>query len=384
MVGIYSKIALCVGSTSSKSGDAGHFYIKPNTNSYSSYTNCCNGGSIIDFVMEYYNLDLKDAINKCKDIAGIQRNGEYKQMNNNTRSQTNTKTKEQMQEEKKKQEEAERQRLDNLKQQKGQFINNALGIQTEENKQKVYEYLETRNISKEIADKYHLFISENVIEDHQHLERLVIPIYENGQPISYVARATSNDIQGQAKALNSAGEQKPLNIDYIKQKPTENTNTIYVCEGWADALSLEDTGEKAIALHSTQKANQFLELVNEYFKTASLYKYILCFDNDEAGQEATKKVSEKLTEWQVSHKKLNIPEEYKDVNEWYKQYATPEAFRNELNPQKDDNILRYIDNHFLNDIEKLQSYKSKSTGFKTLDEKINGIYPRTICTRCNK
>lgn len=106
MVGIYSKIALCVGSTSSKSGDAGHFYINPNTNSYSSYTNCCNGGSIIDFVMEYYNLDLKDAINKCKDIAGIQRNGEYKQMNNNTRSQTNIKTKEQMQEEKKKQEEA--------------------------------------------------------------------------------------------------------------------------------------------------------------------------------------------------------------------------------------------------------------------------------------
>ena len=149
-------------------------------------------------------------------------------------------------------------------------------------------------------------------------------------------------------------------------------------------MSLEDIGEKAIALHSTNKANQFLELIADNQKTANLYKYILCFDNDEAGQEANKKVSEKLTEWQISHSKLDIPKEYKDVNEWYKQYATQEAFRNELNPQKDDNILRYIDNHFLNDIEKLQAYKSKSTGFKTLDEKINGIYPRTICIRGNK
>ena len=332
--------------------------------------------------MEYDNLDLKEAINKCKGIAGITTNyGGSNKMNNNTRSQ---KTKEQIQEDKKKKEEAERQRIENLKQQKGQFINNALGIQTEENKRKVYEYLESRNISKSIADKYHLFISDNVYEDKEHLERLVIPIYENGQPISYVARATSNDIQGQAKALNSAGEQKPLNIDYIKEKPTENNNIIYVCEGWADALSLEDIGEKAIALHSTQKANQFLELIEQYSKTANLYKYILCFDNDQAGAEATKKVAEKLKEWQINYNKLDIPKEYKDVNEWYCNIGSQEAFRTELNPQKDDNILRYIDNHFLNDIEKLQAYTSKSTGFKTLDDKINGIYPRTICVRSNK
>ena len=61
---IYLRIALYVGSTSSKSGDAGHFFVNANTNSYSSFSGCCRGGSIIDFVMEYYNLDKKEAIAK--------------------------------------------------------------------------------------------------------------------------------------------------------------------------------------------------------------------------------------------------------------------------------------------------------------------------------
>ena len=82
---IYSKTALYVGSTSSKSGDAGHFFVNPNTNSYSSFSSCCKGGSIIDFLMEYNRLDKKEAIDRAKSIAGIQRSGGNNQMNNNTR-----------------------------------------------------------------------------------------------------------------------------------------------------------------------------------------------------------------------------------------------------------------------------------------------------------
>ncbi len=62
------------------------------------------------------------------------------------------------------------------------------------------------------------------------------------------------------KVLNSAGAQIPLNIEYIKKElqPGDNKN-IYVCEGWADALSFEDIGKKAIALHGIQKINKFKE-----------------------------------------------------------------------------------------------------------------------------
>ena len=371
---IYSKTALCVGSTSSKSGDAGHFFVNPNTNSYSSFSSCCNGGSIIDFLMEYNRLDKKEAIDRAKSIAGIQRSGGNNQMNNNTRSQNNNEIKQQREEEKKKQEEAEKQRIEYLKQQKGQFIKNALERQTEENKQKVYEYMESRNISKETANRYHLFISNNIYEDKDHLERVVIPIYENNEPISYVARATSKEIQGQAKALNSAGEQTPLNIDYIKQEPGEN-NLIYVCEAWADALSFEDIGEKAIALHSTQKVNQFLIKITDNIKTASKYHYVLCCDNDEAGIKANAKLAEEFNNLQIKYSRMYIPKEYNDINEWYCKVGSQEVFKAEINPLKDDNVLRYIDNSFLNDIERMKTYKSKSTGFKNLDKEINGVYP---------
>ena len=38
-------------------------------------------------------------------------------------------------------------------------------------------------------------------------------------------------------------------------------------------------------------------------------------------------------------------------------------------------ILNYINNSFLNDIRKKNNYKGRSTGFKELDKKINGVYP---------
>lgn len=369
---LFKNCPIC-NSTSSKSGDAGHFFINPNTNSYSSFSGCCRGGSIIDFLMEFYNLDKKEAIDKAKDIAGIRRSGGNNQMNNNTKPSTNSQSN--------KQEEArkEAEKKEFIKNQKRQFIVDNLAKQSPENKQKVYEYLASRGISKEIGDKYHLFISNEVYEDKnigtEGTSRIVIPIYYDNEPMSYVARALT-EVEGRAKALNSAGTQIPLNIEYIKKelKPG-NDKYIYICEGWADALSFEDVGKKAIALHSTQQINKLKERIESSIFTASKYVYMLCCDNDEAGHKANSELAEYLTEKNISYHIVDIPKEHKDINEWYIATGDKETFKKLLNPFTSQTVLNYIDNSFLNDVKRMKGYKGRSTGFHNLDYEINGVIP---------
>ena len=369
---LFKNCPMC-NSTSSKSGDAGHFYINPNTNSYSSFSGCCKGGSIIDFLMEFYNLDKKEAIDKAKDIAGIRRSGGNNQMNNNTKPNTNSQSN--------KQEEArkEAEKKEFIRNQKKQFIVDNLTKQSPENKQKVYEYLASRGISKEIGDKYHLFISNEVYEDKnigtEGTSRIVVPIYYDNEPISYVARALT-EVEGRAKALNSAGTQIPLNIEYItKELQPGDDKFIYICEGWADALSFEDVGKKAIALHSTQQINKLKEYIEKNTFTSSKYTYMLCCDNDEAGHKANSELAEYFTDKNINYHKVSIPKEYKDVNEWYISIGNKDIFKGLLNPFKNQTVLNYIDDSFLNDIERMKGFKGRSTGFKNLDKEINGVVP---------
>lgn len=325
--------------------------------------------------MEYYNLDKKEAIAKCKEIAGIQRSGGNNQMNNNTNNKNKLNNQSNKQEEARKK--AEKQEY--IRNQKRQFIIDNLAHQSPENKQKVYEYMQSRGISKEIADKYHLFISNAVYEDKstgtEGTSRIVIPIYYDNEPMSYVARALT-EVEGRAKALNSAGTQIPLNIDYIsKELKKDEDKCIYVCEGWADALSFEDIGKKAIALHSTQNINKLKDFINTNHFTASKYIYMLCCDNDEAGQKANSELAEYLQEKKISYHKVNIPKEHKDINEWYIATGDKDIFKKLLNPFTDKTVLDYIDSSFLNDIERMKSFKGRSTGFKSLDKEINGVIP---------
>lgn len=299
-------------------------------------------------------------------------------MNNMSANVSNNTNKNQHQN---KQEEArkEAEKQEYIRNQKRQFIIDNLAHQSPENKQKVYEYMQSRGISKEIADKYHLFISNAVYEDKstgtEGTSRIVIPIYYDNEPMSYVARALT-EVEGRAKALNSAGTQIPLNIDYIsKELKKDEDKCIYVCEGWADALSFEDIGKKAIALHSTQNINKLKDFINTNHFTASKYIYMLCCDNDEAGQKANSELAEYLQEKKISYHKVNIPKEYKDINEWYIATGDKDIFKKLLNPFTDKTVLDYIDSSFLNDIERMKSFKGRSTGFKSLDREINGVIP---------
>ena len=344
---LYKNCPICK-STSTKAGDNGHFFINPNTNSYSSFSSACSckGGSIIDFMIEAEHLTQQEAIQKLYKITGEEQQSNYStNQNRNIIQTTEIKT-------------------DNEETEKTKaFILQEI---QKKNIDSVVQELSKRGISKEIAEKYNIFISNQTGK-----QRLYIPIIENNTPIAYVSRAIEETDSQRYK--NSKGEIVPFNRIYITEKPKEK-EVIYLCEGIFDALSIEEMQKKAIALNSTSNTNKFIEYMKEHIQTASKYHYILCFDNDTAGEKATKEMKEALQELKINHQVLDIPKDYKDINEWYiavdKQY-----FKEQINTYNKQSIFEYINTSFLNDIEKLETYKGRTTGFKELDKAINGVIP---------
>ena len=75
----------------------------------------------------------------------------------------------------------------------------------------VMQIVSKRGISKEIADKYNMFVANLGKE-----ARLFIPIFENGKPKAYISRAI--DPTSQARYKNSRGEVIPFNREYITKK----------------------------------------------------------------------------------------------------------------------------------------------------------------------
>lgn len=339
-------------------GHNDHFTIYTDTNSYSSYSNCCKGGSVLKYMQEVEKLELNEAVKKLYEITGHTYDGR------NIYVKVKYQNKEEF-----------------LANQKKEFILNGINNQTPEQKEEVYRYMEGRGISKKTVDKYNLFLSCNVYEDKalgtEGTIRVVIPVIStNGQQYSYVARAISEDFNG-IKTLNNAGEQTALNIDYIKQ-PVQllGNKTIYICEGWADTLSIEDAGKKSIALHSSSNVKKFLDELKNNIDTARNYTYILCFDNDKPGIEATKTAIEGMDYLGIKHLEMNIPKEYNDMNEWYKK--EPDNFKIGLDPFAADNMENYMRNKFLEDIMYYSLMGSVKTGFKDLDEKLGGLSGVTV------
>lgn len=240
------------------------------------------------------------------------------------------------------------------------------------NTDELIKYLNNRNISKSAIDKYHLFISKEI--DKQ-CKRLYIPIIENGKAIAYIGRALEENAK--LRYRNSKGTIQPLNLDYLKHKlEAEQSNAIYICEGIFDAISIEEQGKKAISLNSTQNKTKLIEAITENIETAKDYLYIIATDNDEAGQKVKTELQNEFNKLNIRNTYLEIPKEYKDVNEWYCNVQR-ETFEEILeqsiyNKYNEKTIDYYIGTSYLEEIKKASRYPLKKTGFKQLDGELNG------------
>jgi len=112
------------------------------------------------------------------------------------------------------------------------------------------------------------------------------------------------------KYLHLKGVSVPLfHSDILKD--LKRGDSVYICEGVFDAMMLEQNGYNAVAILGV---NNFKPEMTHQFKGLDV---VLAFDNDEAGERATKEVAKifLLNGQEVKTKRL--PENVKDITDYF-------------------------------------------------------------------
>lgn len=136
--------------------------------------------------------------------------------------------------------------------------------------------------------------------------RLIIPTSKH----SYLARDTRAELTEKQKAYSKI---KVGSIHLFNAKALQTaTKPIFIVEGELDALSIIEVGGEAVALGTTTKVKSLLEVLKTKKPEQPL---IIALDNDEAGAEANKELTEGLRGLKIPFYRLNPAGEYKDANE---------------------------------------------------------------------
>lgn len=323
-------------------GKRDHFVVYKDTNSYCSFSNCCQGGGVYKYLQEVEGLSEEHAYERLNSLAGeaISKSDDnfipekyastsYSEIVK-VKSYTN-------------------------------WITDLFQKQTHDDK--LYFY--NRGIPIDLINKYKLCISHEIDG-----RRAVLPIWSENEVVYYTARA----LDGQKiKYKNAKGSVALFSVNYLKEK---QNSPIFITEGIFDALTLEYRGYKAIALGGVEHASKLSDAINKNREIDNIF--ITAFDNDKAGREAAAK---------LPYKRLEIPASYKDLNEWHladlkfinedsKVSSFDESVKKQLKTVKQpDSVYDYLDTVFDKDIEEFLTDIDKKTGFTNLDKEMQGLYP---------
>ena len=357
-----------------------HFNVNTHNNLWNTFGNC-GGGSIIDFYMAYFGADKQTAIKElCKDFNI---NFETKGAKNMNKENIKTEVKQVPEQSAKTTKEIDLTSIINdyytTKQNNYNYFIERLLKNFDYDEQLIlnnYDRLVSTNKflvgdPKEIfKDNLNLVPGLNNINSYEY----VIPIWENGKVVNCILRRNDKKSTENVKTLNLKGlEQKLFNSDYLKQ----SEKLIFVTEGVFDCLSIESIGYKSICLNSVNMAQKFINLVKENLKTCKDTKFIIALDNDTQGEKTTKKLSEGLTNLNINNFSLTVDSKYKDINDYY--LNDLDGLRDEINictkNINKNSALHFLDTGFYKTVDKYVNYQKKRTGFKLLDENLDGLMP---------
>ncbi len=310
---------------------------------------CGFHGDIFDVIgVEYGLTDDKEKFNKTYEVLGISLDSDYSNFTDDI--------------------------SDNLEYDRGGQKSPGLAEDTEEYKV-IAKYLNSRGISKKAIEKHNLSYAE-----YGNFKMLKIPvtkdnsIYRNIDPY-----ADSKDRYRKTKGQTSS----LYNTSTIKDK-----DVIIVVEGELDAISLldidiESRGATAIGLGSISNKDKLIKYLNINNINKDI---ILMLDNDIKGIETALYLEEKLKEMGllVLYDK-ELLGEYKDPNEALKnnreqlQKNVIDAIENrskyanakELKEHNENTAKAHIKD-FLNDIKNSVNTEYTSTGYKLLDNVLDG------------
>ena len=235
------------------------------------------------------------------------------------------------------------------------------------------KYVQSRGISMTTAANYGLGFdpqADPAGKGHP-CPRLIIPTTS----AHYIARRI--DGGDQYKKMNPAGSTPGIfNAAALDAAEPEK---IFITEGAIDALSIIEAGGEAIATNSTSNAGKLVDLLEERVKAARPPKavFILCFDNDKAGQQATQTLRNGLTRLNLPYIVEDVCGGCKDPNEAL--VKDRDSFLSAVErakaraTQKPDNTALYIDQFLTADLERFKD--SINTGYANLDQQAGGLYP---------
>ena len=241
-------------------------------------------------------------------------------------------------------------------------------------------YLEARGISTTTAARYNIgfdadWQSPKALANGKptpKTPRIILPT----SPAHYVARDIRADAPPKFAKMNegSAGIFNAAALTAVNPP-----KAVFIVEGIFDALSVIEAGGAAIATNSTQNIDKLLQITaSPDIRTA----FVICMDNDEAGQAAEKKLVERLKEQGKHFVTADICCGCKDANEALQKNKAlfkreiSEALQCALYP---DGISTYIDIFMQSDIVRYKEGATRKTGFANIDEQITGLYSGLYC-----
>ena len=241
------------------------------------------------------------------------------------------------------------------------------------------DYWKRRGLSKETVDRFKL----GYVAEWRHPKapkaptspRLIIPT----SPYSYLARDTRDQIPEEQRAYSKS---KVGSIQLFNKKALQTaTKPIFIVEGELDALSIIEVGGEAVALGTTTKSKALIELLKAQAPAQAL---IIALDNDEAGQRASRELTEGLQGLNIPCYSFNPCGQYKDANEALQRdrealtIAVEEAEHlqdEEAQAQKEaylkNSTAHYLQS-FVNGIADSVDTPYIPTGFKKLDSVLDG------------
>ena len=241
------------------------------------------------------------------------------------------------------------------------------------------DYWKRRGLSKETVDRFKL----GYVAEWRHPKapkaptspRLIIPT----SPYSYLARDTRETIPEGQRAYSKS---KVGSIQLFNKKALQTaTKPIFIVEGELDALSIIEVCGEAVALGTTTKSKALIELLKAQAPAQAL---IIALDNDEAGQRASRELTEGLQGLNIPCYSFNPCGQYKDANEALQRdrealtIAVEEAEHlqdEEAQAQKEaylkNSTAHYLQS-FVNGIADSVDTPYIPTGFKKLDSVLDG------------
>jgi twinkle protein len=156
----------------------------------------------------------------------------------------------------------------------------------------VIAYLNKRGFTRETLDHFKVGAFDN--------DTAMLPYYRNGELINVKYRSITDK-----KKMRTETNAEPIlfNRDQIYD------NRLIICEGEYDAMALYYYGLDAVSVPMGAKNLQWIDTEWEYLETFD--EIYLCFDMDQAGQEAARLVAARLGEWRC--RIVRLPK--KDANE---------------------------------------------------------------------